>query len=133
MPTYDYRCLDCRKRSAVWQSYADYGRTPVTCPHCGSSNVKRLISRVRVLRSEDSRLDSLADPSGWGDIDENDPRSMARAMRRMGDEMGEDLPQEFDEVVDRMEAGEDPESIEKDLPDLGGDSGDDGGDDDFDF
>lgn len=125
MPTYDYRCLDCRKRSAVRQSYAEYGRVPVACPHCGSTNLKRLISRVRVLRSDDSRLDSLADPSGWGDIDENDPRSMARAMRRMGDEMGEDLPQEFDEVVDRLESGEDPEAIENSMPDLGGAPGGD--------
>jgi putative FmdB family regulatory protein len=130
MPTYDYRCLDCRKRSAVWQSYADYGTAPVTCPHCGGTHMKRLISRVRVLRSEDSRLDSLADPSGWGDIDESDPRSMARAMRRMGDEMGEDMPEEFDEVVDRLESGEDPETIEKSIPDLGGGPG---GEDDFDM
>lgn len=126
MPSYDYRCLDCRKRSAIWQSYADYGRQPVACPHCGGTNLKRLISRVRVLRSEDSRLDSLADPSEWGDVDENDPRSMARAMRRMGQEMGEDMPAEFDEVVDRLEGGEDPESIEHGMPDLGGG---DGGDD----
>lgn len=127
MPTYDYRCQDCRKRSSIRQSYDDYGRQPVTCPHCGSANLKRLIGRVRLLRSEDSRLDSLADPSEWGDIDENDPRSMARAMRRMGQEMGEDLPTEFDEVVDRLESGEDPEAIEKSMPDLGspGDGGDD--------
>jgi len=132
MPTYDYGCLDCRKRVSLYQTYSEYGKTPVTCPHCGSPNLKRRISRVRVLRSEDSRLDSLADPDDWGDIDENDPRSVARAMRRMGDEMGEDMPDEFDEVVDRLESGEDPEAIEKDMPDLGGDGGDDGGDD-FDF
>jgi putative FmdB family regulatory protein len=132
MPIYDYRCLDCRKRASVFQSYEDYGRGGVTCPHCGSANLKRLISRVRVMRSDDSRLDSLADPDDWGDIDENDPRSVARAMRRMGDEMGEELPDEFDEVVDRLESGEDPESIEQDMPDLGGDGGDGGGDD-FDF
>ncbi|HSB91422.1 MAG TPA: zinc ribbon domain-containing protein [Anaerolineales bacterium] len=129
MPTYDYRCQDCRKRSAVYQSYADYGRQPVACPHCGSHNLKRLISRVRVLRSEESRLDSLSDPSEWGDVDEDDPRSMARAMRRMGQEMGEEMPPEFDEVVDRLEEGEDPEAIEKSMPDLGGP----GGGDDLDF
>ncbi len=87
---------------------------------------------MRVVRSDESRLDSLGDDD-WGDIDENDPRSIARAMRRMGDEMGEDLPEEFDEVVDRLEAGEDPESIEGSLPDTGGSSFDDGGDDDLDF
>ena len=130
MPNYDYRCLDCRKRLTVYQSYDEYGRVAVNCPHCGSSNLKRRIARVRVVRSEESRLDSLADPDDWGDIDESDPRSIARAMRRMGDEMGEDLPDEFDEVVDRLEAGEDPESIESSLPDFGG--GGDGADD-FDF
>jgi putative FmdB family regulatory protein len=132
MPIYEYRCLDCRKRLSLYQAYSEYGKAAVTCPHCGSANVKRLIGRVRVMRSEDSRLDSLADPDDWGDVDENDPRSVARAMRRMGDEMGEELPDEFDEVVDRLESGEDPESIEKTMPDLGGDGGDDGGDD-FDF
>jgi hypothetical protein len=87
------------------------------------------------MRSEDSRLDSLADPDDWGDIDENDPRSVARAMRRMGDEMGEELPDEFDEVVDRLESGEDPQAIEKYIPDLAGGAGEVGDDDgdDFDF
>jgi putative FmdB family regulatory protein len=121
MPTYEYRCLDCRKRVSLYQSYQEYGTVAVTCPHCGSTSLKRRIPRVRVLRSEDSRIDSMADPDSWGDVDENDPRSIARAMRRMGDEMGEDLPDEFDEVVDRLEAGEDPEAIEDSLPDLGGD------------
>lgn len=130
MPTYDYRCLDCRKRVSLVQSYSEYGKSPVVCPHCGSANLKRRIGRVRVMRSENSRLDSLADPDDWGDVDENDPRSIARAMRRMGDEMGEDLPDEFDDVVDRLEAGEDPEAIEKDMPDLAGESA---GDDDLDF
>ena len=126
MPTYEYRCLDCRKRAAIYQSYADYGHVPVACPHCGSARLERRIGRVRVARSEESRLDTLSDPSDWGDVDENDPRSVARMMRRMGSEMGEDMPAEFDEVVDRLEAGESPEEIEKDIPDLGG-----GGTDDF--
>jgi hypothetical protein len=51
---------------------------------------------------------------------------LARMMRKMGGEMGEDLPPEFDDVVDRLEAGQSPEEIESALPDLG--SGDDGGD-----
>lgn len=127
MPRYDYRCQNCGKRSVIFQSYAEYGRKKVKCPHCASSELQRLIGRVRVARSEESRLDQLSDPSGWGDIDENDPRSMARMMRKMGDELGEDMPSEFDEVVDRLEAGENPEEIEGSMPDLGG------GDEDFDF
>ena len=120
MPTYEYRCLACRKRFSLYLSYEEYGRVSVECPHCSSDNLQRLIGRVRIARSEDSRLESLADPSAWGDIDEDDPRSMGRMLRKMSREIGEDMPPEFDEVVDRLEAGEDPDEIEKSIPDLGG-------------
>ncbi len=129
MPAYEYRCLDCRKRVSIYQTYAEYGRQPVSCPKCGSANLKRLITRIRVVRSEESRMDSLSGESDWDSVDEEDPRAMARMMRKMGQEMGEDLPPEFGEVVDRMEAGEDPDEIEKDFPELSG-SGT-GGEDDF--
>jgi putative FmdB family regulatory protein len=120
MPTYEYHCLDCKKRVVLYQSYEDYGVKSVACPHCGSADLKRLIGRVRFARSEDSRLEDLSDPGSWGDLNEEDPRAMARMMRKMSDEMGEEMPPEFDEVVDRLEAGEDPESIEKSMPELGG-------------
>lgn len=60
----------------------------------------RVISRVARIRSEESRLESLADPSHLGDIDEKDPSSMARWMKRMGKELGEDIGEDFDAVVD---------------------------------
>ena len=119
MPNYDYRCKKCGKRVSVFQSYEDYGVKPVQCPHCESDELERLINRVRFARSEESRLESLSDPSDWADFDENDPRSMARMMRKMGEELGEEMPGEFDEVVDRLEAGESPEDIERSMPDLG--------------
>ncbi len=65
-------------------------------------------------------MDALADPANFGDVDENDPRSIGKFMRRMGNEMGEDMGPEFNEMVGRLEAGEDQESIESDLPNLGG-------------
>ena len=87
---------------------------------------------MRVARSEDSRLESLAgdfsDPSALQDL-ENDPKALGRMMRRMGNEMGEETPPEFGEVVDRLENGQSPEEIEKELPDLGGEA--DGGEDSF--
>jgi len=122
MPMYDYRCHECGKRSSVYQSYQEYGRDVVKCPHCGSQNLERLIQRVRFARSEESRLDALGDPSDWGDLDESDPRAMAQMMRKMSSELGEEMPPEFDEVVDRLEAGESPDEIESSLPDLGGDA-----------
>jgi len=119
MPTYDYTCADCGKRNSIYQSYEDYGTESVACQHCGSEELQRSIGRIRVARSEESRIESLADPGNWGDFDESDPRSMAKMMRKMGDELGEKMPQEFNEVVGRLESGESPEEIEKNIPDLG--------------
>jgi putative FmdB family regulatory protein len=130
MPMYDYRCQSCTARVSIYQSYADYGVKPVVCPECSSSALSRLINRVRIAKSEDRRMDDMSDPSFFGDVDENDPRSLARAMKKMGQEMGEDLPPEFGEITERLESGEDPESIEKSMPELGGMDGD-GGMDDF--
>jgi putative FmdB family regulatory protein len=132
MPIYEYRCLDCKRRVSVFLTYAEYGQSHPSCPQCGGSRLERLISRVRFARSEESRLDSLSDPSAWGGVDENDPKSVARMMRKMGGEMGEEMGPDFHEAIDRMEAGESPESIERDIPSLGGDSPAPGGMDDFD-
>jgi putative FmdB family regulatory protein len=119
MPIYEYRCHDCRRRvSLFYRSYAAIEDEP-TCPRCGGTSLARMISRVSVVRSEDSRLDDLADPSMLGDLDENDPKSLGRWMRKMGSEAGEDMPQEFDEVIDRLESGQTPEQIEESMPELG--------------
>ena len=98
-------------------SYSEYDDVIPLCPVCESNQLQRMISRVRVSRSEDSRMESLSDPSNFGDVDENDPRSIGKFMRRMGNEMGEDMGPEFNEMVGRLESGEDPESIESDIPD----------------
>jgi putative FmdB family regulatory protein len=127
MPIYEYRCKKCRRRFSVfWRSFSAIDEDKVTCKYCHNTEVQRLVSRVRVLRSEDSRLEDMADPGAWGDFDENDPKSMGRFMRKMANEMGDeagDLGPEFDEVIDRLESGQDPEQIEKEIPDLAGDAG----------
>jgi len=129
MPIYEYRCQDCRRRVTLFfRSFEDIPAEPV-CPRCGGIHLNRLISRVSVVRSEDSRLDDLADPASFSDLDENDPKSIARWMRKMGSETGEDMPPEFGEVVDRLESGQSPEEIEEAIPDLAGDMG--GGADDL--
>lgn len=130
MPTYDFRCNKCRKKFDLFFTYADYENVQVKCPHCGSMDVERKIGRIRVARSEDSRLDSFPDT----DISamENDPQNLGRMMRKMSNEVGEEMPGEFNEVVGRLERGESPEQIEKSMPDLGADMGD-MGDADMDF
>lgn len=119
-----YRCRDCgRKVTIRFESYAAYDVAEPVCRHCGGSKLVETIGRVAIAKSEEARMDALADPSAMGDLDENDPKSLGRWMRKMGREMGEDMGPEFDEVIGRLEAGEDPESIEQTMPDLGGDMG----------
>jgi hypothetical protein len=58
------------------------------------------MSRFARVRSEDDRLDSLADPSSLGDLDENDPKSVARWAKKMGKELGEDVGEDFDQMME---------------------------------
>ena len=127
MPSYEYRCINCKRRFEVYLSYSEYGKQANRCPHCNSENVQRRIGRIRFARSEESRLDNLADPSKLAGL-EDDPKAMARMMRDMSAEMGEDAGPEFDEVIDRLEAGQSPEEIDAAIPDLGAGGGI-GGDD----
>jgi putative FmdB family regulatory protein len=119
MPTYDFICNNCNERFDVFLTFAEYGKKIVKCAHCKSRNVRRRMTKVRIAKSEESRMESMADDfSGFEGL-EDDPKEMGRMMRKMGKEMGEELPPEFDEVVDRLESGQSPEEIEKAVPDLG--------------
>ncbi len=106
MPIYEYRCGSCGKRfTAFFRSFAEVVE-PTACAHCDARVIARLPSRVRQVRSEEERLDRLSDPSSLGDVDENDPASVARWARRLGGEMGEDLGPELDEAIESSASGD---------------------------
>src|SRR3954466_13155579 len=120
MPIYEYRCGACRRRSSLYyQTFSAAERAEPHCEHCGSADVSRLVSRVALLKSEESRMDDPADASALGDVDESDPRSIARWARRMGEQLGEDVGDDFREMVDQLEAGE----MSDDMPGPGGPGG----------
>ena len=117
MPIYEFLCRECgRKMSALVMSRARIDE--VRCKRCGSANLEKLFSRFATVKSEESRLDSLADPSAIGGVDENDPKSVARWMKKMGKEMGEDLGDDLDQAIEEEMTG-------------GGEGPADGGDDDL--
>jgi len=105
MPIYEYRCTACRRKVTVLTLRVSETVDPV-CDHCGSRELTRLLSRFAMVRSEDARLDDLTSDAALGDVDERDPKSMARWMRKMGSELGEDLGGDFDEMVGEMESGD---------------------------
>ena len=121
MPIYEFRCSACGRRTSVFvRSVASPVRA--VCEHCGGRRLSRLMSRFATRRA----APGLDDPASLEDLDEGDPRSVARWARRMRDETGEDLGPEFEEMVGRIEAGEDPDEL------MGEDAAD-GGFDDEDF
>lgn len=118
MPIYEYQCQSCgQKARKFWRTF-QIDEQSLQCPRCGARNFRRLVSRVAFLRSEDARLEDLADPSNLAGLDENDPKSIARWMRKMSREVGEEMPPELNEVIDRLEAGQSPEEIEASMPEL---------------
>jgi len=100
-------------------TFNEYGKKAVHCIHCESNNVRRRMTKIRIAKSDESRMESAADDFSGMEGIEDDPKALARMMRKMGGEMGEELPAEFNDVVDRLEAGQSPEEIESALPDLG--------------
>lgn len=114
MPIYEYCCAACGRKTTVVTLSVSAAVEP-KCRHCGGADLRKLVSRVAVRRSEESRLESLADPSSLAGLDENDPKSVARWMKKMGKEMGkemgEEMGEDFDEEVDRAmeEAGREGE------------------------
>ncbi len=99
MPIYEYFCPTCkRKMSFLVLSPASF--QPV-CKFCKAGNLEQLYSRFATPRSEESRLDSLADPSNFSGLDENNPGSVARWMKKMGKEMGEDFGgEDIDQIAE---------------------------------
>lgn len=118
MPIYEFRCQACRRRVSVFQRSIS-APLNAACSNCGSTDLRRLVSRFAVVRGEEALMDGLDDDSMLAGVDENDPKSMAAWARKMSSRFGEDVGPEFDEMVERMEAGEMPD--EEGAEDGGGD------------
>lgn len=107
MPIYEYECDKCHRRSSILTMRVSE-KIDAVCKHCGSDKLSRLMSRFAMPRSEESRMDALSDPSAFGDLDENDPKSVAKVMRKLGKEMGDEVGgPELDQAIDELERGGD--------------------------
>ncbi len=157
MPIYEYECRKCgRVASFLVRNTGAHRRPP--CPHCRARAMRRVLSRFSAVGGRKTRTDDApapeADDGGFDaeggegpddtgfdeagleaameGVDENDPRSMGRMMRRLAQQTGEPLDEETDEVVRRLEAGEDPESIDDAVDGGGADDAGDTGDELYD-
>ncbi len=141
MPIYEYYCPD---NHTIYQFYAKtlaQGQTVPKCPQNPNFRMRKVMSSFAVTgrakeeqgaaggeqggvgeAAEDARMEAAmnAMEREFSNVDENDPRAMARMMRRMAELTGEKIDGEMEEVVRKLEEGADPESLEEEM---GGDAG----------
>jgi putative FmdB family regulatory protein len=124
MPIYEYLCRSCRRKmSALVMTRSR--ESEVRCKHCGGADLERLWSRFSSPKSEDARLEALADPSAMSGLDENDPKSVAQFMKKMGKEMGEDFGGDVEQAMEEeMAGGGAPDGDADGLGGMGGPGGD---------
>ncbi|NLF97972.1 MAG: zinc ribbon domain-containing protein [Candidatus Riflebacteria bacterium] len=106
MPLYEFCCSKCFKKFTVLCSIADRDN-PQACQHCGETNCRRLVSRVKKVRTEEQIMESLADPSALSGLDENDPRTFATWAKKMAREMGENMDEEIESMAQEEFSGGD--------------------------
>ena len=101
MPIYEYLCPACNGQfQKLVRGFSD--PSDLACPRCGNVKVRRAVSRFATLKSEDARIEALADPATMAGLDENDPRSIARWAKKLGKELGEDAGEDWDAMVEQM-------------------------------
>lgn len=147
MPIYEFYCA---QNHTVYQFYAKtvaQGRLAPKCPDNPRWPLRRVVSQFAFTgRAQEPKADSdleagSGDPAAdarmeaamgamekeFDSVDENDPKAMARMMRRMSELTGEKIDGEMEEVVRKLEEGVDPETLEDRLggPESEGDGGDD--------
>jgi hypothetical protein len=102
------------------------------CPKCGKEELSRQISTFSTIgkakeKSDDqfSGLDESKMEHAFEslmreaeNINEDDPKQMASLMRRFTSQSGVHLGDSMEEAITRMEAGEDPEHVEKEMGEL---------------
>ncbi|MSU50320.1 MAG: FmdB family transcriptional regulator [Opitutus sp.] len=150
MPIYVYYCQD---NHTVYQFYAKtlaQGRTTPKCPANAKYAMRKLVSAFAVTSggnkddsappptpatggdpAEDARMEAAMGSmeKEFAGVDENDPKAMARMMRKMSEMTGEKIDGEMEEVVRKLEEGADPDSLEDQMG--GGDEAGGGMDDPY--
>jgi putative FmdB family regulatory protein len=127
MPIYEYRCNNCRRKAEIFVQGFSLPLKP-TCTHCGSEDLSRIFSKFAVRRSKSDKSvydDILSDSKLTQGLMRNDPRALAEWSRKMSHAADEDSTPETEELMDRLEAGEDVSEVIEAMkpPELRGDDG----------
>jgi len=133
MPVYEFYCERCNTIYNFFSRKVNTEKVP-DCPRCGDVKLSR---RMSLFASVSGRKESGATNAGMPDVDEtrmekamnmladeagrineDDPRQAAALMRKLSDAAGISMGAGMEEALRRLEKGEDPETIEKEMGDL---------------
>jgi len=110
MPLYEYRCSNCHRRvTLLIRNFSE--SSSITCPNCGSTELNRLFSTFAVSGDKSAYEDILADPQLVKGLEYDDPRALAEWNRRMSRGLDEEITPEYEEMLERMGAGEMPDDL----------------------
>ena len=131
MPIYEFYCDSCNVIFNFLSARVNTAKKP-DCPRCGKKQLERKISTFATIgKAKEGGGDPLA---GLDEtkmerafesllresehINEDDPKQMASLMRKFTTQTGINLGGPMEEALSRMEAGEDPDQVEKDMGQL---------------
>jgi hypothetical protein len=138
MPIYDFYCPENNKLYSFYARTLAHADCTPRCPDNPKFRMERAISRFAVTGrakekpetpgggpEDDPRMGAMMaemerEFSGM-DTANPDPRQLARMMRKMSALTGEKVPGEMEEMIRRLETGEDPEKLEEEYGDTLGD------------
>lgn len=131
MPIYEFFCRQCNTIFNFYSRRINTGTIP-DCPKCGRKLRKQLSSFATIGRAaepgnedlpqgfDESRMErALGELSAEAEkMNAEDPKAMARLMRRFSDKTGLVLNENMEKALSRLEAGDDPDRIEKEMGDI---------------
>ena len=106
MPIYEFRCNGCRKRVEIFTRMVGQPYEAV-CDGCGGSDLRRMISRVALHRSEADRLADFDTSREPGADYYRDSRNVGLFAKKRMAELGmDDMMPQIDEIVEKGRSGE---------------------------
>lgn len=135
VPIYEFYCVDCHMIFNFLSRTVNTTKRP-KCPRCGRPKLDRQVSRFAISKNRPEPGSEGDDdlPPGFDEtkfeqameelsreaegLDEENPRQMARLMRKLFASTGMEMNDRMEEAMRRMEGGEDPDALEEEFGDL---------------
>jgi hypothetical protein len=132
MPIYEFYSPDTHRIYSFFARRLSLGEVVPLCPDNPRHRMEKLVSRFSFTgrtrepqpeggmegdldpRQEAAMMEIAREMESMGDA-EPDPKTLGRMMRRMMEVSGQSAPGEMEEMLRRLESGEDPEKLEEEF------------------